>query len=243
MRLFRNSLVVLTFVSLACNSKSQTQVYAEARPAADVLRAKTVAAAKIVDKLASPPSGATCKTTKKLTYDPSSDAHDTDYIMLEEAKRGGGKHEDGQPEDSPDLIFATSPFPQLLRGTHVPPFYETYMTSDPARGDFKDKIRRAKGVKNLVIVRSRSTAVEYFLVDLAAPTVLCSGSFDVTADASLGSRTDNYDVVTTNKRTGKEVGRVSHTDTHDDYKSALYMDATKKLAARMKTDLKINPPE
>ena len=58
MRYFRTSLFALAFVSLACHSKSQTQVYEEARPAADVLRAKTVAAAKIIEKLASPAAGA-----------------------------------------------------------------------------------------------------------------------------------------------------------------------------------------
>jgi hypothetical protein len=242
MELFRTSLFALAFVSLACHQKSQTQVYTEARPAADALRAKTVAATKLIEKQAPPAAGATCKTTKKLTYDPKSDAHDTDFIMFEEAKRGGGKHEDG-PEDTVDLLFAT-PFSRLLAGTHVPPAYESYMTSGTADGAFKDTMRRAQGVKNLVIVRSQSSmAVQYFLVDLATPTILCSGSFEPTADSSLGTRTDNYDTVTTNKRTGKEVGRVSHTDTHDDYKSALYVDAKKQFTARMKAELKINAPD
>jgi hypothetical protein len=51
------------------------------------------------------------------------------------------------------------------------------------------------------------------------------------------SRAENYDLVTRNKRTGKELKRESHTDTHDDYKSALFDDASKKLAERVKAEL------
>jgi hypothetical protein len=242
MSLFRPGLCALVFVSLACNSKTQTQVYAEARPAADVLRAKTLAATKLIEKQAAAPAVSTCKPTKKLTFDPKSDAHDTDFIMFEEAKRGGGKHEDGQPEDDLDLIFATAPFPRLLRGTHVPSFYDDYR-SDRADGAFKDLIKRGLNVKNVVIVHARGSSMDYFLVDLAGPTIVCSGSFVADADTSLGTTTDNYDSVTTNKRTGKEVKRVAHRDTHDNYKSALYLDAKKKLETRMKAELGINAIE
>jgi hypothetical protein len=241
MSLFRTSLFALAFVSLACKpSKTEDQIYAEARPNADKLRAKAIAATKLVEKQAIPASGSSCKpaTKKKLTFDPKSDAHDTDFMMFEEAKRGAGKREDGPDEDL-DLIFATEPFPRLLRGTHVPSFYDTYGASRSADSAFVDVIKRGGNVKNLILVRSRGSSLDYFLVDLAGPTILCSGNFEASADTSLGTRTDNYDTVTTNKRTGKEVGRVSHTDTHDDYKSALYSDATKKLTERMKTDFGI----
>jgi hypothetical protein len=238
MSLFRTSLVALAFVSLACKSKTEEQVYSEVRPAADALRAKTLAATKLVEKQPIPPSGASCKSKKKLTFDPKSDAHDTDFLMFEDAKRGCGKREDGQPEDDLDLHFATEPFPRLLRGTHVPPFYDNY-TSRNADYAFTDLMRRGGNVKNLILVRSRGTSVDYFLVDLAAPTILCVGNFDAEADSSLGTRTDNYDMVTKNKRTGKEVGRTHHGDTHDDRKSALFEDASKKLSERVKADFGI----
>jgi hypothetical protein len=221
--------------------KTQKQAYDEARPMAEPLRAKAIAAAQLVEKQKPPAAGATCKSTKKLTFNPKSDAHDTDFIMFEEAKRGAAKRDDKQPEEDLDLHFATNPFPVLLRGTSTNSMYESYMLGDPANGDFLDRIKRGGSVKNLIVVRSNGTTVDYFLVDIApaAPVVLCSGTFRASADPSLGTRTESYDLVTKNKRTGKEVGRTSHTDTHDDRKNALYVDAHGQFAARMKSELGI----
>ena len=57
----------------------------------------------------------------------------------------------------------------------------------------------AQNVKNLVMVRSRGGALEYLLVDLAGPTILCNGSPDPTADVSLGSHTGQNRAATTKK--------------------------------------------
>lgn len=236
----RGAALALLLSTAGCNIKTQKQVYDEAKPAADALRAKTVAAAQLVQKQQPPAAGAKCKTTKKLTFDPQSDAHDTDFIMFEEAKRGGAKREDKDPDEDLDLHFATNPFPVLLRGTSPKTPYASYMTSDTASAEMKDRVHRGENVKNLILVHARGSTVDYFLVDLAAPTILCSGTFDAGADPSLGTRSSDYDVVTKNKRTGKEVKRESHHDVHDDRKSALYDDAKKKLTAHVKAELGIN---
>ena len=63
-----------------------------------MLRNKLVATAKRVDAEPAPAETAVCASAKKLTFDPSSDAHDTDYMMLDEAKRGGAKAIQPVPE-------------------------------------------------------------------------------------------------------------------------------------------------
>lgn len=69
------------------------------------------------------------------------------------------------------------------------------------------------------------------------PVILCVGSLEAEADSRLGTRTEDYDTVTRSRRTGKELERVSHHETHDDRRSSLYEDAAKKLAARVKAEL------
>ena len=194
----------------ACNIKTEKQVYDEARPVGDALRAKLVLATRLVEKRPPVPAGSTCKAPKKLTFDPKSDAHDTDYLMFEEAKRGCNKRETGQPDEDLNLYFATNPLPCLLRGTAKNSLYGT--TSATASTSTEDAVKRGKNVKNLVLVHARGTTLDYFLVDLApaTPAIVCAGTLDATADASLGTHTDNYDLVTTSKKTGKEVNRVTH---------------------------------
>jgi hypothetical protein len=238
-RLFVVASLVVSIVA-GCDTKTEQQVYDEAKPAAAALRAKTVAAAQLVQKQPPPAAGAKCKTTKKLTFDPKSDAHDTDFIMFEEAKRGGARRENKDPDEDIDIGFYHNPFPTLLRGTSdKSPFYSM---SSTASQELVDAVRRAKNVKNLILVHARSTTVDYFLVDLAAATILCSGTFDANADPKLGARSDDYDIVTKNKKTGKEVKREAHHDVHDDRAAALWADANKKLAAHMKAELGINTP-
>jgi hypothetical protein len=224
----------------ACNIKTEKQIYDEARPVGDALRAKVVRAAGLVEKRPPVPAGSTCKAPKKLTFDPKSDAHDTDYLMFEEAKRGCEKQESGQPDEDLDLHFATNPLARLLRGTAKNSIYGT--PSGTASAGTEDTVKRGKNVKNLVLVHARGTTLDYFLVDLApaTPAIVCAGTLDATADSSLGTHTDNYDSVTTNKKTGKEVKRVTHNDTHDDRKNALFLDGQKKLAAHVKTELGLN---
>jgi len=233
------ALLVVVFALLACKSQTKKQAYAEAKPAADALRAKVVQAASLVEAEAPPASDSVCKSTKKLTFAPESDAHDTDYIMLKEAKRGAAKPDDSDEEDV-DLVFNT-PMTQLLRGTNG--FYADYMLTDPARQDLLDTLRRGKNVKNVVIVRSRGTDLDYFLVDLGASSIVCKGTFEANADPNLGTRTENYDLVTKDKRTGKELARERKSDTHDDRKSALFNDAMGKLRARMKAELQLDAPQ
>jgi hypothetical protein len=225
--------LVLASVGPACNTKSGEQLYNEAEPAANALRAKTIAAAQLAQKQP-PAAGAKCKTTKKLTYDPTSDAHDTDFMMFELAKRGGTLAQNADTEDDIDFPFSNNPFDALIGCTSDrPPILGSPCRSKVAA----DSIRRAKNVKNLILVRSHAATVDYFLVDLPAGTIACSGTFDAYADPSLGTRASDYDIVTKNKKTGKEVKRETHHDVHDDRKAALYNDARKKFAAHMKAEL------
>src|SRR5438270_77266 len=83
-----------------------------------------VAAADLVEKSPAPPDKSTCAMQKTLTFDPSSDAHDTDFMMLQEAKRGAAAETDAIKNESLDLHFATNPLPRVLRGTAG--FYEDY---------------------------------------------------------------------------------------------------------------------
>ncbi len=235
-------LAFATVAASGCNLlKTQKQVYAEAKPAADALRPKLVAAAALVEKKPPTPQTSKCKATKPLTFDPASDAHNTDYMMLEEAKRGGAPADDQHKNESLDLYFGTNPFPRVMRGTNG--FYPDYMMGDPAKDDFKDTVRRGLNVKNVVIVRElRTGAMDYFLVDLApaAPTVVCAGTFTPTADPALGSaHTEEFQVITTNRRTGKVVKTDNKSVTSDPYHTALFLDAEAQLAIHMKSELGI----
>ena len=60
-------LVFGAFVFSACDSKTQTQVFVELRPTADVLRTKVVAAAKAVEKRPYVDPDSKCKAPKTLT--------------------------------------------------------------------------------------------------------------------------------------------------------------------------------
>lgn len=236
----RGASFAVVLLIAGCNSKTQKQVYDEARPAADVLRAKVVAAATLVDKKPPTPSTSTCKATKKLTFDPKSDAHDTDYMMLEEAKRGGGKPDDKHPDESLSLIFPTNPLPFSLRVTSPNSPVASYMLTGKASQDSIDTLRRGLNVKNVVLVRNRLGVFDYFLVDLAsaAPTVVCTGTFTPTSDPALaGAHTQEYVTITKNKRTGKEVKRETSSVTTDPSRAALYDDAKAQFATRMQKEL------
>jgi hypothetical protein len=236
-------LAIVGVVAIAgCDIKTEKQVYDEAKPVADVLRAKVVAAAGIIDKKPPTPASSACKAPKKLTFDPKSDAHDTDFIMLEEAKRGGGKPDDKNKDENLDLHFATNPFPRLLRGTSPNSIYPSYTLTDTAKTDMIDTIRRGKNVKNVIIVRERSGVFDYFLVDLApaSPAIGCAGTFTPTADPTLGAaHTQEYVTITTNLRTGKEIKREKSTVTTDPTRAALYADARTQLGIHMQKELGI----
>lgn len=226
--------------TLACNSKTQKQAYEEARPAADALRAKIVAAAAQVEKRPPVPTTSTCKAPKKLTFDPNSDAHDTDYMMLAEAKRGGAKADDKQPDEDLDLHFGTNPLPRVLRGTSTNSIYADYTLTSTADEGFKNMVKRGLAVKNVVLVRERLGTLDYFLVDLtpATPTIVCAGTFTPSSDPKLGdAHTEEWITITKNRRTGKEIKRESKTVTSDPRRDALYKDAIAQLALRMDKEL------
>ena len=245
LRLFVGLLVAV--VLTACNSKTQKQVYDESRPAADVLRVKVVSAAALIDKKPPTPSTSTCKASKKLTFDPASDAHDTDYMMLQEAKRGGGKADDKNKDEDLNLYFPTNPFARVLRGTSPNTIYASYITSDTATSDFLDTTRRGLKVKNVVFVRELATGdLDYFLVDLApaAPAIVCAGMISPTADPSLAAaHTQQYVTITTNKRTGKEVKRTNTSVSSDPRRAALFQDANTQLALHMQKELGLSAIE
>jgi hypothetical protein len=229
--------------TVGCNTKSQKQVYDESRPAAEVLRKKVVAAAALIDKKPPTPTTSTCKAPRKLTFDPKSDAHDTDYMMLEEAKRGAGKEDDTHKDEDLKLYFPTNPFARMLRGTSPNSIYASYTMTDTANADFQDMIRRGLNVKSVVILRNRLGTFDYFLVDLApaAPAIVCSGTFSPTADPALGAaHTQEFVTITTNKRTGKEVKRESKSVTSDPQRAALYKDLETQFGTRMQKELGLN---
>ncbi|MFT3838719.1 MAG: hypothetical protein QM723_17195 [Myxococcaceae bacterium] len=225
-------------VLVAACGKTQKQVYADAKPAADVLRAKLVTAAKLVDAEPAPAASAACASPKKLTFDPSSDAHDTDFMMLQEAKRGGAAATDDAKDESLNLYFATNPFARVMRGTAG--FYADYMLRDTAQDDFTDGVKRGLKVQNVVLVRERAQNLDYFLVDLAPakPSIVCRGTFTPSGDPSLeGQHTEQWLVITKNRRTGKEISRRIENKETDPAKNALYKDATAQLGLRMHKEL------
>ena len=239
---FRSCALFVVFCALTgCETKTEQQVYDEAKPVANALRAKVVAAAALIDKRPATPSTSTCKAPKKLTFDPKSDAHDTDYMMLQEAKRGGGKADDKTPDEGLNLYFPTNPFPRLLRGTSPTSIYTS--TNGRASLDLPDLMKRGQNVKNLVIVRDRQGSLDYFLVDLApaAPTIVCTGTLTPTSDPSLsGAHTQEYVTITKNKRTGKEVKRENSSVTSDPARAALFKDAETQFAVHMQKELGLN---
>ena len=219
--------------------KKQRDVYAEAKPAADELRTKLVAAAKLVDKHEEPTDDEACSESKKLTFNPKSDAHDTEYIMLQEAKRGGGKEDDENPKEKLDLIFS-GPFVNLMRGTSPNTPYSGSVLGELAREDMKTSVKRGLQVKNLIIVRERSIYMDYFLVDLAKakPKIVCAGSFQPSADPNAeGPTTKEYVKITKNKKTGKVISTENQTASSDAKGASLWADARKQLAARMEDEL------
>lgn len=225
---------------LACKSQTKQQVYDAAKPAADVLRAKLVSAGALVEAEPPVPAESKCSAPRPLTFNEEKDTHDTDYIMLLEAKRGAGKPAETDKTEDVDLIFNT-PMTQLLRGTNG--FFASYMLSERADSSMETRLKRGQNVKYVVMVRSRGTTLDYFLIDVAAPSIVCRGTFEAEADSSLGTRTDNYDLVKKDKRSGKEISRESKSETHDDRKSALYADGTAKLRAHMKAELQLDMPK
>lgn len=219
--------------------KKNRDVYAEAKPAADELRTKLVAAAKLVDKHEEPAEDEECTESKKLTFDPKSDAHDTDYIMLQEAKRGGGKPDDETPDEKLDLKFS-GPFVWLMRGTSPNTPFGDGALNTIASESTKNEVKRGLQVKNLVIVRERSIYMDYFLVDLAKakPKIVCAGSFQPNADPDAeGPTTKEYVKTTKNKKTGKVIKTEKVTVNSDAKGASLWSDARKQLAARMKEEL------
>jgi hypothetical protein len=239
----RATIVAVSVASLLTSGcflfKKQRDVYAEAKPAADELRTKLVAAAKLVDKHEEPTEDEECSEGEKLTYDPKSDAHDTEYIMLSEAKRGGGKEDDENPKEKLDLIFS-GPFVWLMRGTSPnTPFGEGALNSI-ANDEMKKQVKRGLQVKNLIIVRERSIYLDYFLVDLAKskPKIVCGGSFTPSADPNAeGPTTKEYIKTTKNKKTGKVISTEKVTVSSDAKGASLWSNARKQLAARMRDEL------
>jgi hypothetical protein len=224
--------------------KKQRDVYAEAKPAADELRTKLVAAAKLIDKHEEPTEDEECSESKKLTFDPKSDAHDTDYIMLQEAKRGGGKPDDENPDEKLDLKFS-GPFVNVMAGTSPNSPYTDYAVSGIANEDMKKNVKRGLQVKNVVIVRERSSSMDYFLVDLAKdkPKIVCAGSFQPNADPNAaGPTTKEYVKITKNKKTGKVISKEKLTSTSDAKGASLWADARKQLAERMESELGLSAP-
>lgn len=233
------ALAALTLFAACGLFKNQREVYDDAKPAAAPLRAKVVAAAALVDKRPPVPSSSTCKAPKKLTFDPTSDAHDTDYMMLSEAARGFTKPDDKHPDEDLDLHFG-GPFPIVMRGTSTPRYFDDYMLRDPATEAVKDRIKRGLNVKNVVIVRERLGSLEYFLVDLApaTPAIVCAGTITPTADPTLaGAHTQELTIVTKNKRTGKEISRQTTTTSSDPHHAALWADARAQLSIHMQKEL------
>jgi hypothetical protein len=225
--------------------KRHRDVYAEAKPAADALRRKLVAAAKLVDEHDPPTEDDACDSPKKLTYDPMSDAHDTDYMMLQEAKRGGAKADDETPDEKLRFSFI-GPLVDVMWGTSDKSPYSDYALSGFANQASKDRVRRGLQVKNVVLVRERSIYVDYFLVDLEKnkPKILCAGSFFPTADPDAAeASTKEYLKITKNKKTGKVIKTEKQTVTSDPKGASLYVNARNTLALRMENELGLAFPK
>lgn len=236
----RSRLLVVLLAFSACDSKTQKQVFEELRPAADALRAKVVAAAKVVEKRPPVSADSTCLAPEPLTFDPSSDAHDTDYLMLNEALRGGAKADDQLRDEDLNLYFPTNPLPRVLRGTSTNSLYADYMLTGTADEAFKAMTKRGLHVKHLVLVREYGAALEYFLVDLTAaqPTVICEGTFTPSADPSAeAAHIEAWTTIWKNKRTGKEVRRKTEEKWADPQRATRYTDAVTQFALRMHQEL------
>jgi hypothetical protein len=241
--------LVLCFLFAACTkpvrAPTKGQIVKQSLPAIDALGAKLTQAADLIEKHAILPAGSACKAPRKLTFDPTSDGHDTDYLTFAAAKEGG------RGGTAFDMAFET-PFADTLDRLSSKSQTRGLAALDDAPADaaFQDKIRRALGVKDVVIVReldpskllvSGGAALEYYLVDVAGPTIVCGGSFAAHADPSLSSEAKNGTWVTTQRATGKVV-KVENKVGDSEYHAALVEDEKKVLAARMKSDLGLDPP-
>lgn len=235
----------LAFVASGCFLfKSNRDVYNEAKPKADELREKLVAAAKLVAKHEEPTEDDACSEDKSLVYDPKSDAHNTDYIMLNEARRGGAEANDEIPKDDPDLIFL-GPFVDLMRGTG-PDYYSDFVMGKMASSETKKSVKRGLNVKHVVIVRARIGEMDYFLVDLGKkkPEIVCGGTFDALPDPdAAGPSTKEYVKTTKNKKTGKVISTEKITVNSDPKGASLFVNARNKLAERMRDDLGLAFPK
>ncbi|MGZ3454413.1 MAG: hypothetical protein ACXVEF_32705 [Polyangiales bacterium] len=237
--------VVFALDLAGCDRKPKSQVVQEAKAKADPLRDKLVAAAELVAKQDATPSDSECDAPKKLTFDPKSDEHDTDFMMLQEAKRGGGKADDKNPDESLDLHFA-GPFPVTMRVTSPESPVASYMLTDNADESYRAMIRRGLQVKNVVIVRYELAGMEYFLVDLAKskPKIVCKGMFSPSEDPNAeGEQSEEWEKTTKNKKTGKVVAKETKTVKTNAKAASLYEDAQKQFRTRMKKELGIDLPK
>jgi len=188
----------------------------------------------------------TCAPPGKLTYSPKSDAGDTDYLMYEGMLHIGKV----ATEEKSELDFH---FHEGLISSYlawVDPANQYFIgrpghASERATPLLRDIFRRVKSLKYLVIIKPQpvdrargDVVIDTYLVDLQATKPLCG--FSVTAHADPNLKVENYDVVSRNKKTGKE--KVVRSGSRDNFHSALWNDAVQKVFAATKRQLHLDFP-
>lgn len=234
----RIALLAVAISMVAC-TKAREDAIRDNQAVAQAYRAKLEAVAATIDKTPPPAENAKCGPPKPLGFSRFGDNHDTDVYVYEDLKRGGAPTE---AKDRPKVdLSQETPLHVLLADTH-PNSKLTPAEKKEKNADAEKMYERAKKVKSLVVLKQRSherdrgaLALDYFVVDLDGPKVLCVGEVVARADPNLGQRA--YDVVQKDPMTGQN--KVIGSGETDLYWDRMKFDADKKLEERFREDLGI----
>lgn len=226
------------FLSAAC-SKAREDAIRENQAVAQVFRQRLEAVAALIDKTPAPAENAKCGPPKPLGFSRFGDNHDTDVYVYEDLRRGGAPTE---AKDRPKVdLTQETPLHVLLADTH-PNSRLTPAEKKEKSAAAEKMYERARNVKTLVVLKQRSherdrgaLSLDYFVVDLEGPKVLCVGEVVARADPNLGQRA--YDVVQKDPLTGQN--KVIGSGETDLYWDRMKFDADKKLEERFRDDLGI----
>lgn len=232
-----------TVLAIAACTPTREDAIRRHAAVAQTFRSRLVAVAALLDRAPAPPEAAKCNPPEPLGFSRQGDHHDTDVFVYEDLRRGGAPSD---PKDRPKVdLSQDTPLHRLLADTH-PQSRLTPAEKKERNAAAEKDYERATTVRRLVVLKQRAherdrgaLTLDYFVVDLEAPKIVCVGEVVARADPNLGQRA--YDVVQRDPATGQN--RVVGSGETDLYWDRLTFDAEKKLEERFRDDLGIEYPK
>lgn len=159
----------------------------EHRPAADKLREQVTRLAAEADARPVKPSE-TCKPPRPLKYDPDGPSHDTDYLSIEEAKKGV-VYKPGESDKSKLLLQG----PLRLYLVWMHPDHSWASSNETVNERAVETVKRGQSVKFVVFTKETLNSdkgelvVDWYLADFEGSKIVCAKSFSVKKGLTPGS--------------------------------------------------------